>query len=93
MGYFIDEHNFEWGNPANNYEYKDPINKAPYNWRIKIQNEPEFKNGAFTQFRVLIKLKDSKISTAISNIIKSGGGAGKFIKYKIYNSESKILSF
>lgn len=76
VGYFLNEEDYEWGNPVNDYKHSESIYKSSYIWRLKIKNEPEFKNGAFTQFKIILKLKESKANTAsaIMNIIKIGGG-------------------
>jgi Regulator of Ty1 transposition protein 107 BRCT domain len=77
-GRFIDEAEFEFGNPNFRIpvagEVDDKWFKAPYNWRqrIKFDHAERFKNGAFTgkSFIIASQAKSRKFLS----IIKAGGG-------------------
>ena len=73
LGYFIDEAMYEWGNPANDYKSDDNIYKTPFLWRNKVTSDPKFKNGAFTEYRAVLNIKEDR-AVMISNLIKCGGG-------------------
>lgn len=77
-GYFLDEHPYEFGNPACSRDsHVLPKDKelvhAAYRWRLKIAQEEKFKNGAFSGFKVLLICNKDKIRQ-FAAVVKSGGG-------------------
>lgn len=87
-GRFIDEAEFEFGNPnfrislAGEFEVDEKFFKAPYMWRkrIAIDQAKRFKDGAFTGKSFIIASQTR--NGAFLSIIKAGGGKHVEVNFK-----------
>ncbi|XP_012528474.1 DNA topoisomerase 2-binding protein 1 isoform X2 [Monomorium pharaonis] len=76
-GRFLDEEEYEWGNPRSKNRIPEPSNEieiaiaaAAYRWRLKLQTE---LNGPFSNIVALLMVSEEKYDQ-FKRLIEAGGG-------------------
>ncbi|XP_020299565.1 DNA topoisomerase 2-binding protein 1 isoform X3 [Pseudomyrmex gracilis] len=76
-GRFLDEEEYEWGNPKSqkkipqpNSDMEQAIATAAHRWRLKLQKEPD---GPFSDMVALLMVSDEKYDQ-FKRLIEAGGG-------------------
>lgn len=84
FGEFLDEENYEFGNPNCKKELHVPAKDmdlvlAAHRWRLRVANDIKYKKGAFSGFKVLLVCSKEKIRQ-FAAVVRSGGG--EFVEHQ-----------